>query len=173
MTVPGIGFASIPDCVFAAYLLFMLFVGLMHGMGKELGSLAGALAALGVTIAPPVHNQAADVLSFLERGHAEGTAYAAVFYLVLALLKVFFSRVSLLRELKIPGLAGRLFGGISGLLRAALDITMFLILAATWKLPWEELFSASRIAELAALAWNKLDMFFMLYSSFHVGINIL
>jgi uncharacterized membrane protein required for colicin V production len=173
MTIPVIGFTSIPDCAFAVYLLFMLFAGLMHGMGGELGSLTGALAALGITIAPPVHNQAADVLSFLERGHAEGTAYAVVFYLVLALLKVFFSQVSLLRELKITGLAGRFFGGISGLLRAALDITMFLILAATWKLPWEELFSASRIAELTALAWNRLDMFFVLYSSFHAGINIL
>jgi uncharacterized membrane protein required for colicin V production len=181
MTLPVIGFISIPDCVFAAYLLYMLLTGFLRGPGRELGGLACALAALLLCVAPPVHNLAVETLSFLDSGQAEGTAFAAVFWLALVLLKMLSSQVSFLRELK-PGLPGRIFGGVSALARAALNISMFLLLATAWKLPlqglfarlswqglFQELFAESRIAYCIVLAWRKIGLFGGLYGPF--GIN--
>jgi uncharacterized membrane protein required for colicin V production len=181
MTLPAIGFISIPDCVFAAYLLYMLFAGFLRGPGRELGSLACALAALLLSIAPPVHNLAVETLSFLDSGQADGTAFAAVFWLALALLKMFSSRLGFLRELK-SGLPGVIFGCVSALARGALNLSMVLLLAVAWKRPlqelfarlswqelFQELFAESRIAHFIVLAWSKIDLFGGLYGPF--GIN--
>jgi hypothetical protein len=169
MTLPVIGFISVPDCVFAAYLLYMLLTGFMRGLFRELGLLVCALAALLLSLAPPVHNLAAETLSFLEHGRADGTAQVAVFCLALFLLKMLSAHVSFLRELK-TGIPWIVFGGVSALVRAALNISMFLLLAVTWKLPWQELFTESQIAYYTVLAWSKIGMFGDLYSPF--GINL-
>jgi hypothetical protein len=173
MTIPVLGYVSIPDCVFAAYCLFMLIFGLLRGPGKELGSLICACIALGITVALPTHNQAVELLSFLEPTHAQGTAYVAVFCLSLGLLSLLVSQIRILRDLKFPGILGFLFSGISGLLRAVLNISMVLILAVSWKLPWDALFQESQIANFISAAWETVNMFPVLHKAFNFGLDLL
>jgi uncharacterized membrane protein required for colicin V production len=168
MTIPVIGFVSIPDVLLAIYFLVMLAGGLMRGLGRELPLFVCAIAALLIAIAAPVHNQAVEWLYFLEHNLADATAYAAVFCLVVSILRMLAFQVPALRELKFQGFFGCILGGILGLARAVLNITICLLLAAAWKLPWEVLFNESEIAEFIAGLWYKLGMFPMLYTNFHV-----
>lgn len=169
MELPLIGQVGTADLVLAAFFLLMTISGLARGLGGELRWLIAALVSLAVSLNPTLHGRAAGLLSFLSDEAARATAYAAVYYIAHFLIMLILGRVTPLGEIRLPGLLFRLLGGVSALLRAFIDATMFIILAAGWKLPWGSLYRESGLADLIVDIWHKMGFLGELYASFTIN----
>lgn len=168
MDLPIVGEVSIPDIIFAAYLLFALITGLVRGLGGELRWLLGALGALLLSLNPTVHNGAAGLLTFLSTEAAQATAYFGVYYLGHFIIHLLLGRTRL-AGLQVGGLPFRFLGGVSGLVRAFIDCSMFLVLAAGWRIPWNALYHDSRLADYIVEIWGKIGFLHELGSYFTIN----
>lgn len=166
MELPVIGFVSVPDIIFAVFLLAMLVYGIVRSLGRELRWLAAAILAAAATLNPEVHFRATDWLSFFSVGLSRALAYIAVYYVAMLVFGFLLGMIRPLRELRTTGFPCALLGGVSALLRGFMDVTMFIILASGMRLPWAELFRQSRIADSIVDFWHKLGLLTELYAAF-------
>ncbi|MDR2892879.1 MAG: CvpA family protein [Deltaproteobacteria bacterium] len=169
MVLPLIGTVSIPDIIFALFLLAMFGYGLFRGLGHEVRGLLAAVLAAGVSLYPDVHSQAVTWcrdLAFFDEAQARALAYIGVYYLLYVVLRLIMAQFKTLREAQGVGMVSRLLGGFSGLLRGVMDCTMFLILAAGWRLPLEEVFKQSHLADFIVDLWHQFGLLGELYAAF-------
>lgn len=169
MELPLIGYVGSADLALTAFFLLMMITGLVRGLGGELRWLVAALAALVASLNPTLHDQATGLLSFLSDDAARATAYAGVYYIAHFLVMFILNRATPLAEIKLGGALFRVFGGLSALLRAFIDATMFIILAAGWRIPWSALYRESGLADLIVDIWHKMGFLSELYAAFTIN----
>lgn len=169
MELPLIGYVGPADLVLAAFFLMMLLTGLVRGLGGELRWLIAALVSLFVSLNPTLHDQITGGLYFLSDEAARATAYAGVYYIAHLVTMIILNRATPLGEIKLAGLLFRMFGGLSALLRAFIDATMFIILAAGWKIPWGSLYRESGLADLIVDIWHRMGFLSELYAAFTIN----
>ena len=169
MELPLIGYVGSADLVLAAFFLMMLITGLVRGLGGELRWLIAALLSLFASLNPTLHEQATGLLSFLSDEAARATAYVGVYYIAHFLIMLILNRATPLGEIKLTGPLFRAFGGLSALLRAFIDATMFIILAAGWKIPWSSLYRESGLADFIVNIWHKMGFLSEMYAAFTIN----
>ncbi|MDR1125315.1 MAG: CvpA family protein [Deltaproteobacteria bacterium] len=169
MELPVIGYLGSADLVLAAFFLMMTITGLARGLGGELRWLVAALISLCASLNPTLHDQVIGWLSFLSDEAARATAYVGVYYIAQFVILIILNRATPLGEIKLGGALFRLFGGLSALLRAFIDATMFIILAAGWRIPWGSLYRESGLADRIVDIWHKMGFLGELYAAFTIS----
>jgi uncharacterized membrane protein required for colicin V production len=169
MELPLLGDVGAADLALLAFFLMMTVTGLVRGLGGELRWLIAALVALCASLNPTLHGQATGLLVFLSDEAARATAYAGVYYLAHFAVMLILNRATPLGEVRLSGLFFRMLGGLSALLRAFIDASMFIIVAAGWKIPWSSLYRDAGLGDRIVEIRHKMGFLNELYAIFTIN----
>lgn len=172
MELPVLGHVSLPDIIFGVILLLGFLMGCARGFGGELKGLVAMLVAAAVAFQPSAHQKVAGFLSNAFPSHAGAIAYLAVFFVVWWGLGFLGGRLPVGGLLNTGGIGGALLGGLAGLLKAVLVITLCLIILYDWQLPWQALYDRSKIASFIINIWRGLSLLPDLFSTGRIGLPV-